>query len=308
MSPHSTPQAGRACRLAGLLAVALYALPIAAANGAPLRAVLEEQRLAVYACDALVVAYRFATDQKYPYFHPVNGPRSGRSVTTESAQPYPHHRSLFFGCDRVNGGNYWQDGNARGQIVSEGPVIAVAEGPQVSFTDTCLWRQPGQPAVLRDHRHVAIRAPDADTRVIDFDITLEPLVEVRIGKTNHSLFSARMAPELSVQAGGTMINAEGLRGEKETFGKPSAWMDYHGARDGVVEGLAILQHPANRWHPAPWFTRDYGFFSPTPMYWIEGESLTLPPGEKVTLRYRVVLHAGDSESAGIAGHHADFVK
>ena len=38
-----------------------------------------------------------------------------------------------------------------------------------------------------------------------------------------------------------------------------------GARGGVTEGIAIFQHPGNRWYPSKWFTRDYGFFSPTPM-------------------------------------------
>ena len=49
-----------------------------------------------------------------------------------------------------------------------------------------------------------------------------------IHKTNHSLFSARMAADLSVTNGGTMINAEGAKGEKDTFGKESPWMDYYG--------------------------------------------------------------------------------
>ena len=38
-------------------------------------------------------------------------PISRVSVTSESAQPWPHHRSVFMGADRVNGGNYWQGGS-----------------------------------------------------------------------------------------------------------------------------------------------------------------------------------------------------
>ena len=40
-----------------------------------------------------------------------------------------------------------------------------------------------------------------------------------IKKTNHSLFSARMAADLSVKNGGTMINAEGAKSEKEYIRK-----------------------------------------------------------------------------------------
>ena len=88
--------------------------------------------------------------------------------------------------------------------------------------------------------------------------------------------------------------------EKETWGVESAWFDYSGPRDGVTEGIAILQHPENRWFPAKWFTRDYGFFSPTPMYWPDnGTHTDLAKEQTLALRYRVVVHAGDAKAAGV---------
>ena len=39
-------------------------------------------------------------------------------------------------------------------------------------------------------------------------------MDVNNNKTNHSLFSARMAADLAVTNGGTMINAEGVKSEK----------------------------------------------------------------------------------------------
>ena len=97
-----------------------------------------------------------------------------------------------------------------------------------------------------------------------------------------------------------MVNAEGARGEKDTFGKPSAWMDYSGKRGDFYEGLAILQHPSNLWYPSPWFTRDYGFFSPTPMYWPEnGTETFFKKGDVLRLLYRVLVHGGSAEEAKI---------
>jgi len=58
----------------------------------------------------------------------------------------------------------------------------------------------------------------------------------------------------------------------------------------------------------PWFTRDYGFFSPTPMYWLEEDSLMLPAGEALTLRYRVIVHAGGAEEADINGLFEEYAK
>lgn len=268
----------------------------------------EKDKIAVAIDGRLFTCYKFAADQKYPYFWPVVGPLSGKPITTETSEPYPHHHSLFFGCDRVNGGNYWQEANERGQILSQGPKIVTALGERIVLTDTCLWKQPGKEPVIEDTRHITIAAPSETLRIIDFKITMKPLVDVEILKTNHSLFSARVVPELSVTSGGTLINAEGNTAEKGTFGVASPWCDYSGRwqsqaqlGDGLIEGLSILQNPNNRWFPSKWFTRDYGFFSPTPMYWLEGDKLNLPKGELLTLEYRVLIHAGDAQTANIAG-------
>ncbi len=275
------------------------ALLAAQATAGKVEAKMEKNQVVVTVGGQVFTCYKFDTAQKYPYFWPVNGPASGKSITTETSEPYPHHHSLFFGCDRVNGGNYWQEANERGQILSQRPKIVEASGSRVVFTDVGLWKQPGKEPVIRDQRQIVITAPTESLRFIDFTITLEPLTDIRILKTNHSLFSARVVPELAVTAGGTLVNAEGKTGEKGTFGIASPWCDYYGTRAGVTEGIAILQHPSDRWYPAQWFTRDYGFFSPTPMNWLPGDKLEIPKGEKLTLNYRVVVHSGDTQRAGI---------
>jgi hypothetical protein len=273
----------------------------ARAQGTRIMAERTGSRIDITVGDRFFTSYIFSDDEKYPYFFPVNGPSSGGSVTSMRNGEYPHHSSLFFGCDRVNGGNYWQEGLDRGRIVSVNPVIIKQGGDTAIITDECIWVRPGDISPVKDRRKIVITAPDADNRQIDFEISLEMLTDVTILKSNHSLFSARMAADLAVINGGTMINAEGLKSEKETFGKPSPWIDYSGLRGKETEGLAILQHPTNPWFPSPWFTRDYGFISPTPMYWpVNGKSIFFKKGTVLNLRYRVIVHSGDHISAGIA--------
>ena len=248
----------------------------------------------------LLTNYILSEYEKYPFFFPVNGP-SKASVTSMRNANYPHHSSLFFGCDRVNGGNYWQEGLERGQIVPLRVDIIESGGEKVVIVNENIWKRPGAMAPVKDFRIITVTAPSPDLYQIDFEITMEMLLDVTINKTNHSLFSARMDPDLAVINGGTIVNAEGETGEKGTFGKRSAWMDYHGKRMRKIEGMAIMQHPSNEWFPTPWFTRDYGFFSPTPMYWPEdGESTVFKKGETVKLRYRVLVHSGDHIEAKIA--------
>jgi len=251
-------------------------------------------------------SYHFADNEKYPFFFPVNGPKTGSSVTSMRNGEYPHHSSLFFGCDRVNGGNFWQEGLERGRIVSKGALITEQDASHVVISDACDWVRPDAPSPVRDRRKITITAPREGLVQIDFEISLDMLQDVTIEKTNHSLFSIRMDPDLSVKFGGTMVNAEGESAEKGTFGKKSAWIDFYGKRGGFNEGIAILQHPSNPDYPAPWFTRDYGFFSPTSLYWPADDKATLiGKGETVSMKYRVLVHEGDTQAAGIA---AEFEK
>lgn len=254
----------------------------------------------------LLTNYILSEHEKYPFFFPVNGP-SNASVTSMRNANYPHHSSLFFGCDRVNGGNYWQEGLDRGQIASIRADILESGGDKVIIENENIWKRPSAMAPIKDIRTITITAPSSDMYQIDMDIIMEMLLDVTIEKTNHSLLSVRMDPDLAVINGGTMVNAEGETGEKGTFGKASPWMDYHGSRMGLTEGIAILQHPSNAWYPAPWFTRDYGFFSPTPMYWPEnGENTLLQKGQTLELRYRILIHTGDHREAGIEEQFAKY--
>jgi hypothetical protein len=248
----------------------------------------------------LFTSYLFSQEEKYPFFFPVNGP-SNASVTSMRNSNYPHHSSLFFGCDFVNGGNYWQEGLERGQILSLRADIIPSDTSKVIIENECIWRRPNASAPIKDVRRITITAPSKELFQIDFEVKLEMLMDVTIKKTNHSFFSGRMDPDLAPTNGGTMINANGEKGEKGTFGKKSPWMDCYGNRGNKVEGMAILQHPSNEWYPSPWFTREYGFFSPTPMFWPQNDKETiLKKGQIIQLKYRVLVHSGDVISAKIA--------
>ena len=270
-------------------------------QAAKITAVKVGSKISVTVDGKFFTSYIFSSDEKYPFFYPVNGPLSGGSVTSMRNGEYPHHSSLFFGCDLVNGGNYWQEGLDRGRIISSNAEILMQGADTVIISDECIWSRPGAVSPVKDTRKYIITVPSAKIYQMDVEIIMIPLMDVHIKKTNHSLFSARMSADLSVKCGGTMVNAEGETPEKGTFGKNSPWMDYYGKRGENIEGLAILQHPSNPWFPSPWFTRDYGFFSPTPMFWPEkGEETFLKKGETLLLRYRVLVHGGTTAEAKIA--------
>jgi hypothetical protein len=290
---------------AAALCLAFLNSATAADGPQPLRAEQKADRVSIYIGDKLFTEYLYRDTEKYPYFYPLNGPLSGNTITTLRETNYPHHSSIFFGCDRVNGGNYWQEGLERGRIVVKDTRLVKASGPEIVIEQTCRWERPGAEPPFDDVRRIVISAPTPTTRNLDVSVRLKARIAVKILKTNHSLFSARMKPELSAARGGLLMNAEGKKGEKATAGVKSAWMTARGTRDGQTEGLVLMDHPSNRWYPSPWFTRDYGFLSPTPLNWIEGDELNIAKEEALNFSYRVLVYTGEWSQAQI---QAEFEK
>ncbi len=68
-----------------------------------------------------------------------------------------------------------------------------------------------------------------------------------------------------------------------------------------------MDHPSNPRYPTYWHCRAYGLCAAN-MFGTrdflrdktQDGSLTLQPGEKLRLRYRVVIHPGDPQSADVA--------
>jgi hypothetical protein len=252
----------------------------------------------------LLTSYRAHPTQKYPYFYPLIGPTSKRSLTTETSQPWPHHRSLLFACDKVNGGNYWQGTLPQGRILSQDARLGDCTPSSAEILDTCLWKQDGKEPIIRDTRRFTVSLPETqpDLYMIDATITLEALVDITIQKTNHSLFAIRAAGDLTPDGGGVLENSEGAKGSEAIFGQPAKWCTFYGRRnapDGrkITEGIALmaLDEPFNN---CPWFTRDYGFMSPTPFNFLK-EPWRLPEGKSVTMNYRVVAYTGTPREAGL---------
>ena len=51
-------------------------------------------------------------------------------------------------------------------------------------------------------------------------------------------------------------------------------------------------------------SRNYGLFAPN-RYYIGGEEI-IEAGEKLTFKYRIVIHEGDTETAGIREKFIDY--
>jgi len=254
-----------------------------------------------------------------PIVWPIIGP-TGKPMTRaypmaegpNERKDHPHHRSLWFNHGDVNGLSFWH----KETIKHRKFVKVIGGGPKAVIVTENDWVGPDGKRVCEDQRTLTFHA-DGENRMIDFDITIRALHEpVKFGDTKEGTFGVRVAGTMKVDAklGGRIVNSKG-QVDKAAWGKPAAWVDYHGPVDGQTVGIAILNHPSSFRFPTYWHVRTYGLFAANPfgLHNFKGSkdvdgSYTIPPGESITLRYRLVLHKGDEKAGHIAEAFAEYAK
>ncbi|MGB6045261.1 MAG: PmoA family protein, partial [Pirellulales bacterium] len=189
-------------------------------------------------------------------------------------------------------------------------VQSGAPGVIVTSND---WIGPHGRKILEDQRTLRFDT-DGDSRWIDFDVTMTANDKpVRFGDTKEGSLGIRVAGTMKVEAqpGGQIVNSEGHKDE-QAWGKAAAWVDYHGPVDGKTVGIAILNHPNSFRHPTYWHVRTYGLLAANPFglndftSGAKQGSYTLPAGESITLRYRILLHQGDQVEGKVAEAYAAY--
>lgn len=268
--------------------------------------------------DQPFTTYIFKSGAK-PILWPVIGP-TGKEMTRayplregnkQEKTDHIHQRSFWFTHGNVNGLDFWAETakpELQGRI--EQNELVKAEGGSVGTIITKnTWLGPDGAKICADERTLRFGG-DADTRWIDFDITITALADkVTFGDTKEGSFGLRVDETLKVDAkmGGKIVNAEGIE-DLAAWGKASPWVDYHGPAQGDHVGIAILNHPSSFRFPTHWHVRTYGLFAANPFGLHDFDpslkegagNHEMKQGDKFTLRYRVIFHKGDEKEGKIA--------
>jgi hypothetical protein len=268
--------------------------------------------------------YFLAQGGNKPYLYPLRT-ASGIVVTRHfpmeefagETHDHPHHRGMFFAHGDVSGVNFWAtEPNVKapnkGSMVLK--KVVEAKGGAKSGKIKAIFEgldQNGKP-MMTETRTLTFY-PGPELRIIDFEIKIDAIRELKFGDTKEGTFGIRLATPLSEAKGGKMVNAEGAQTEKNVWGKQSPWVDYFGNLDGKTVGVAIMDNPSNPRHPTYWHARAYGLFAANPfgLHDFTGDktkdgTMTVEAGKSVTFRYRVVIHPGDFEAAKIASLYKDY--
>jgi len=249
-----------------------------------------------------------------PICYPIYGPKGKpmtRSYPMEDARAdektdHIHHRSFWFTHGDVNGVDFWAEGEKAGKIVQQ--TIEAAGGPVVGTIRTSNdWIAPDGTRVCTDKREMKFYNV-TEGKLFDITIAVSALDKpVLFGDTKEGTFAFRTAASMKPDAGkgGMVCNAHGDTNDA-AWGKAAPWVDTSGPVDGEVVGIAMLEHPASFRAPTTWHARTYGLVASNPFGWtsfMKGEGRngdhTIEPGGSMTFRFRIWLHEGDAQEAGV---------
>ncbi|MDB5318914.1 MAG: hypothetical protein JWN40_545 [Phycisphaerales bacterium] len=263
--------------------------------------------------DTEIARYHFGSALRRPFVFPVIGP-AGRSLTRmghpHDPQSHSHHNSVWISHQNVNGVSFWDD-RGKGRIVTQRIENYEDRGEMSWVTATNVWIDEGNnnKPLMIERRRTTIQLLPKDEFLLYLDLQLEAPKDqpVTLGKTPFGLVGVRMAKTIGVNDGGGEIrNSAGKSGEKEIFWQPAKWCDYSGPiRDNVIEGITLMDHPANPNHPTVFHVRSDGWM---------GASLThaadrmVEPGKPLRLRYALFVHAGKPPIEELERRWGDFAK
>jgi hypothetical protein len=272
-------------------------------------------------------------DSNKPYLYPVIGP-TGKAMTRSypmadvegEAQDHPHHRSFWFGHQFVNDFDTWHEKltmierakgdeakfaemmKTLGSTVHREVLEASAEGGKAVLKVSSDYLDPSGGRMVADVRTFTFSVGADGARIVDVEIVFTGVADsVKFADAKDAGLSLRVAHSMSVDArqGGRIVTSGGDL-DKDAWGRRAAWCDFNGPVDGEKLGIAVLNHPSSYRYPTPWHARTYGLFTANPfgLKTVAGEDadgrFDLRKGDSFTMKHRVIFHAGDEDTAGIA--------
>lgn len=285
--------------------------------------------------------YRFGEDLAKPILWPLKAPNN-KEVTRDwpmrlaasgiLKEDHPHQKSAWFtygdvipeGVEikskrkGVEGIDFWAEGPDCGRIVCTA-VRDYLHGPHhAGLTTHNLWLTSDRVKIMDEVRTIRFfNYEKARLFVVDIDLEAS-VMPITFGDTKEGAFGVRVAHSLreDKRGKGRITNAEGKVGEKECWGRISAWCDYSGPVEEETVGITLFASPDNSL-PSCWHSRGYGLMAANPFGRAKSgfpdmkgktDRVRLAKGEHLKLRYGIFVHLGDVKQGKVAEGYELFKK
>ncbi|QDU21755.1 DUF6807 family protein [Urbifossiella limnaea] len=237
-----------------------------------------------------------------PYFahlHAPNGARVTRThppvAGTDSADHADMHPGLWLAFGDLGGADFWRNMGAvehagfvgRPQVTRTGGTFAVRNRYRA-----------GDRTVCEEVCRIGVSATPAGY-LLDWTSEFTGPADFHFGDQEEMGLGVRVATPMTVKNGGRIVNSDGLKDEKQVWGKQADWCDYRGTVGGEEVGVALMADPGTA--RRAWFhARDYGVLVANPFgrrAFTKGEEsrIVVKAGETFRLRFGVLVHSGKTD-------------
>jgi hypothetical protein len=257
-------------------------------------------RITVAGSPMATYVYRDETIPR-PFFHSLHAPggvQVSRNHPPVAGQDLVDHATfhpgLWLAFGDLSGADDWR---LKARVEHEAFVEEPRGGPGRG-TFAVRNRYPtvgGDATICREVcRYTVLVRPSGYLLIADSEFSSDD-GDFAFGDQEEMGFGVRVATPLIVNNGGHIVNSDGLKDQKQVWGKPADWCDFSGTIDGRQVGVTLMPDPRN--FRRSWFhARDYGLVVANPfgrkaMTKGEESRVVVRRGEPFRLGFAVLLHA-----------------
>jgi hypothetical protein len=281
------------------------------------------------AIDGLPFAVYYYRDGtiKRPYFAHVRAP-NGIQVTRhhppiEGQDVMDHgtfHPGIWMSFGDISGSDYWRImAPVRHAEFVEKPEGGTGKGTFAVRNKYVDQKDPSKVVCDEVARYTFLARPEG--YLILWDSTFSSDHEFVFGDQEEMGLGFRVATPLRVEkesekylppGNGTILDSKGRKNGDQVGGNTADWCDYSGTLAGQRVGITLFCHPEN-FRPSWFHARDYGLLEANPFgreAFGKGEksSIVITPGDKMRLRYGLLIHSGETGSTvDAAAAFTDYV-
>ena len=302
---------------------------VADSPSVPVAFVEGQGRVAVVIDGLPIAVYCYADEQiSRPYFAHVRAP-GGIQVTrhhppVEGQDRADHgtmHPGIWMAFGDISGSDYWRlAARVKHAEFAEKPSGGAGQGT-FAVRNHYLDQEDQSKIVCEELARYTFVARPAGHLLL-WDSTFSSDREFTFGDQEEMGLGFRVATPLRVQlqreAGlppgtGTILDSAGRKNGDEVWGNSADWCDYSGTIAGQRVGMTLFCHPEN-FRPSRFHARDYGFLTANPFgvqAFRQGEksAVVVRPGEKLRLRYGILIHSGPEGSGpDIPAAYQDYLQ
>ena len=277
---------------------------------------IDKATILIHADKQPILRYRYGDVRFKPYVKELFTP-AGVNILLDSPADHVHHRGLMLALG-IDGIDFWGETEGCGyqkHVSLQSPRTVKNNLTQaVTFTEALDWVRPDSDKTLVKEKRVitAGRTDKGNATLVTWRslFTLAEGVDAVKFDGRH-YFGLGMRFIRAMDATGTFLNADDAkavvyRGDEKLTN--SRWCAYTVSIEGKPVTVAMFDAPKNPRHPALWFMMKKPFAYISATLGLHKETLDLKQGDKLNLRYAVVLWDAEVKPEKIEATYKQWLK